>query len=129
MRDGKQLVLTAKNAKQVAALITAGGQVVLVRSLRTIVYIMPDDVVRAPGTAHLADCPDCEHGSDGGEPCLKCDGTGTVVWHACPGCGDLGWQYTEGRVRMACRACRMDWSADHPGWLAQRLPAAMAVAG
>jgi hypothetical protein len=74
-----------------------------------------------PGRAQITQCPDC-HGSPGSD-CPECDGTGKILYRACPRCGDIAWDYISDRQEMACRiSCGCRWTADDPGWQIQRLP-------
>jgi hypothetical protein len=56
----------------------------------------------------------------------QCGNTGKVLWRACPKCGDIGFDYLNGRDEadgIVCRnGCGFNWAADDPRWLAQRLP-------
>jgi len=129
--DGKQVVIaTGELAEKIAAFLTAGGEAVHLGALKRVVYIPPDQVVAAPGRAHIETCPDCHQGVSGsGKPCEYCDGTGWQVWKACPRCGDIAmWRYMDDRTRMHCQACSATWDLTYPGWLAQRLPARLLAA-
>ena len=79
------------------------------------------ETIAPPGRAQIARCPDCRGGG-----CSDCKGTGKVLWRACPKCGDIGFDFINGRTEqdgMVCRlGCGHRWTADDPGWLAQRLP-------
>ena len=77
--------------------------------------------VPPPGKATVLTCSACD-----GRGCNQCGNTGKVLWRACPKCGDIGFDYLNGRDEtddMACRnGCGFKWAADDPRWLAQRLP-------
>jgi len=74
-----------------------------------------------PGRAQITQCPDC-HGSPGSD-CPECDGTGKILYRACPRCGDIAWDYISDRQEMACRiSCGYTWTADAPAWRLQILP-------
>ncbi len=83
----------------------------------------PVPPVTPPGRAIIEKCPDCK-GRPGG--CRDCDGRGSILWRACPRCGDVAWDFVNGRNDedgMACQiGCGYRWTADDPGWLLQRLP-------
>jgi hypothetical protein len=83
------------------------------------------DTITPPGRARVMSCPECK-----GTPtsaCPACRGAGKLLVRACPLCGDIGWDYTNGvddRDGMACRnSCGYTWTAEDPGWRAQVLPA------
>jgi hypothetical protein len=77
--------------------------------------------VALPGRAVISDCSACR-----GRGCADCGGSGKVLWRACPKCGDIGFDYLNGRDEadgMVCQVgCGFKWAADDPRWLAQRLP-------
>ena len=60
--------------------------------------------------------------------CPECDGTGLIIYRACPRCGDLGWAYRNGRNDQAGMICQLGcgyaWTATDPGWAIQQRPAA-----
>jgi len=74
-----------------------------------------------PGRAIPETCADCQ-----GRGCDYCDGRGQILYRACPRCGDVAWDFVNGRDEAAGRVCRIgcgyQWTADDPGWLLQRLP-------
>ena len=76
--------------------------------------------VQPPGKAVITTCQDC-----GGAGCGHCGSTGRTLWKACPRCGDIGFDFINGRDQdqgMICRlGCGYKWSADDPRWLAQRI--------
>ena len=78
--------------------------------------------VQPPGKAVITTCQDC-----GGAGCGHCGSTGRTLWKACPRCGDIGFDFINGRDQdqgMICRlGCGYKWAADDPRWLAQRIPA------
>lgn len=78
-------------------------------------------VIAPPGKAHVEQCPDCRHHIN--PDCPECEGTGLVIYRACPRCGDLGWVYRNGRSDqrgMICRlGCGYTWSAIDPAWRIQ----------
>ncbi len=80
--------------------------------------------VTPPGKAQTEACPECQGAA--GLDCYRCQGTGRILWRACPLCGDISWDCINGqddRDGMACRiSCGYRWTAQDPGWLAQRLP-------
>lgn len=80
--------------------------------------------VTPPGKARITPCPECR--GEPGRSCHECRGLGVILQHACPLCGDLGWDYINGvdeGAGMACRvACGYKWSGGDPGWRAQVLP-------
>ncbi|MGO9297639.1 MAG: hypothetical protein ACLP52_27785 [Streptosporangiaceae bacterium] len=84
----------------------------------------PPAVTPPPGRAVIENCPGCK--GTPGRDCCECNGTGKILWRACPLCGDIAWDYVNGvndRDGMACRiSCGYRWTASDPGWLAQRLP-------
>jgi hypothetical protein len=45
-----------------------------------------------------------------------------TLWHACPNCGDIGYdKFSDGTY--ACRIrCGYRWTDDDPGWQIQRMP-------
>jgi predicted nucleic acid-binding Zn-ribbon protein len=63
--------------------------------------------------------------ASGGE-CLGCDGAGRQITHACPKCGNVGFDYVNGYSADAGMidriGCGHRWTADDSAWLAQRLP-------
>ena len=124
MRDGRQMVMTAEVAAQVAPFLEAGGEAVLIPALGRVVYIPPDQVVQPPGRAHIAECPDCHKGVSGAAgrastarvPAGRSGGPAPGA--ATPRCS-ASWTTARGCTAEACSA---DWGPDYPGWLAQRLP-------
>ncbi len=83
--------------------------------------------VLPPGKAVLTACDDCQ-----GQGCAYCGETGQRLWKACPKCGDIGFDFINGRNEtdgMVCQiACGFTWAADDPRWLAQRLPVTIQAA-
>jgi hypothetical protein len=79
-----------------------------------------------PGLARISRCYEC--GGTGGA-CRECEGTGRLLWRACPQCGGTAsWDFVNGRDDAAGMVCRLPrcgyrWTAEDPGWLIQRLPA------
>ncbi len=126
-RGGKRYVIDAAAAVKVRAFLERGGQIALVPILDLVAFTDPDAVIAAPGKAIIERCPDCADGADGagygGQPCGFCAGTGRQLWKACPRCGDTAmWTWAADRKSAHCSACSASWQADHPGWIAQRLP-------
>lgn len=82
----------------------------------------PPPAAAPPGKAHVEPCPDCRNRID--PNCPECDGTGLIIYKACPRCGDLGWAYNNGRndrAGMTCQlSCGYAWGAINPGWRAQQ---------
>ena len=83
--------------------------------LRVDLYEAPGDVA-PPGKAVITSCSTC-----GGRGCKDCGGSSRVLWRACPKCGDIGFDYLNGRDEadgMVCRnGCGFRWAADDPvGW-------------
>jgi hypothetical protein len=81
--------------------------------------------VTPPGKGRIITCPDCR--GEPGRDCPECQGQGRYIRRACPLCGDVSWDYVNGRTDrdgMACRiSCGYTWTADDPAWRAQTLPA------
>src|SRR5216683_4881909 len=90
-------------------------------------------VIPAPGKAQVSICSDC-----GGPGCVRCDGTGRMLWRCCIQCDGMiitclahRTALPPGRPQglgcaadhnLVCVKCRFVWAADDPRWLAQRLP-------
>ena len=123
-RNGKRYVIDEPAAAKVRAFLERGGQIALVPILDRVAFTDPDAVIPAPGKAIIERCPDCSDGIGyGGKPCEFCGGTGRQLWRACPRCGDTAmWTWANDRKSAHCSACSASWQADHPGWIAQRLP-------
>jgi hypothetical protein len=120
---GEQVTLSADLAARLAAVLDSGGLVAWVGGIHDIVIVPAPEVVPVPGTARVHACPECDHGDDRGEACIECDGSGYLVQHACPGCGDTAmWRYVSGRAVMACQRCGAAWTSADAAWLAQRVP-------
>jgi hypothetical protein len=77
-----------------------------------------------PGLAKVMRCGECggQGSHSDGLQCLGCQGFGVQLWHACPACGDLGYdKLSDGTY--ACRIrCGHTWTEDDPAWQAQYLP-------
>jgi hypothetical protein len=77
-----------------------------------------------PGLARVTPCGECDARGHyrSGRRCFGCRGTGKTLWHACPACGNTGYDRLPDRT-YACRTgCGYRWTEDDPGWQAQRLP-------
>ena len=77
--------------------------------------------VLAPGRAVVAPCSTCKRsGRLDGYPCYDCEGTGWMVWKACPKCGDQGFRFVNGRNdRDGCACLRVALPGDgmtRAGW-------------
>jgi len=90
--------------------------------------------IAPPGKAHVEPCPDCREQIN--LNCPECEGSGAIIYRACPHCGDLGWAYCNGRndeAGMTCQlGCGHTWVATEPGWLVQhrsRTDSATSVCG
>jgi len=96
------------------------GIMLQVERLKADLYEVLGDVP-PPGKAVITNCSVCD-----GRGCNDCDSSGKSLWRTCPKCGDIGFDYLNGRDDsdgMVCRAgCGFKWAADDPRWLAQRLP-------
>ena len=83
--------------------------------------------VPPPGKAVISGCKDCD-----GRGCRNCGNTGKLLYRACPKCGDIGFDFINGRDErdgMVCpTGCGFKWAADDPRWLAQRLSAGIRAA-
>ena len=83
--------------------------------------------IPAPGKAVVTACESCA-----GLGCRQCNETGKQLLKACPKCGDVGFDFINGRNEadgMVCRiGCGFRWAGDDPRWLAQRLPLAVTAA-
>jgi hypothetical protein len=82
------------------------------------------DTLTPPGRARVTRCGECDGRGHyrSGRQCFGCRGQGMTLWHACPNCGDIGYdKLSDGTY--ACRiSCGYRWTEDHPGWQIQRLP-------
>lgn len=87
-------------------------------------FVTMTEALEPPGLARITRCPECL--GEPGHDCRECHGTGRIVYRACPRCGDIGWDFLNGRDEadgMACRmGCGWRWSSDDPGWVIQHLP-------
>lgn len=102
------------------------GIMLQVERLKADLYDVLGDVP-PPGKAVVTTCSACD-----GRRCSSCEGSGKTLWRACPKCGDIGFDYLNGRDEadgMVCRVgCGFKWAADDPRWTAQRLPASVHAA-
>lgn len=82
------------------------------------------ETLAPPGRARIMRCEECEGRGHyrSGARCFGCDGTGWALWHACPRCGDLGYDKHSDWTYECRLGCGYTWTEDDPGWQAQRLP-------
>ena len=85
----------------------------------------PAAALPPPGRAHVERCPDCRTRAD--PDCPDCEGTGLIIYRACPRCGDIGRAYRDGRNEKGAMVCQLGcgyaWTVDYPGWAIQQRPA------
>jgi hypothetical protein len=84
---------------------------------------MDSMTLNPPGKAVVTRCGACSGaGVDGSSRCRDCDGTGKMLYRACPRCGDIGFDKMPDGT-FACRiSCGYRWTAEDPGWVIQYLP-------
>lgn len=90
-----------------------------VAQLKADLYEVLGDVP-PPGKAVITTCSACN-----GRGCHDCGSSGKILWRVCPKCGDIGFDYLNGRDDADGMVCRVSsgfkWAAEDPRWLTQRV--------